>query len=571
MSAFGGPAPPSPRVRLTFGPFVLDPLRGELRRDGNAVPLRPKAFDLLRALASRPGEVVGKDELLATVWPGVVVGEDSLAQCVHELRAALGADGAAFVRTVPRRGYRFDGEVRSEPAALPPAPLPPTAPAPMPAAAAGTRSPSLAVAAALLATVLALAVLAWQRAPRMTIPAVPAKSVVVLPLEIEAPGDTPAWFADALTADLTAALAQMPGLLVISRDTAAPWKGKLADPREVAHALGVRYVVHGRVRRSGEQVRLALTLDDGTTGAQEWSDRFELERARLAASVDDVVQQIARRLHVQLYRSIGAGAAALSPEQVGADDLAMEGWSVYFRGYTPENFRAALALFEQAVARDARSVTGWGGVAIVNGLGAGIGWLPDRDAALARLEFASARLQELDANHLFTLLARANVASLRGDYEAHLLITTMITERFPNHAPSHASVGLALLNLGRFEQCVEPLQHAIRLSPGDPMLGLWNWRIGACHFMRGQYDEAARFALIAEQVNPRLPLAPLLRAASLARAGRSDEARRIVEQFRRQSPDYRAADVAKVMRSEQPAYAAGRARMIDSLRELGLP
>jgi tetratricopeptide (TPR) repeat protein len=100
---------PPLRQRLGFGPFTLDLGRAELLRDGQALPLRPKAFDLLTALAQRPGQVVSKDELVAAVWPGVVVTDDSLTQCVYELRSALGDAGPALL---------FNSWVADRPAAL---------------------------------------------------------------------------------------------------------------------------------------------------------------------------------------------------------------------------------------------------------------------------------------------------------------------------------------------------------------------------------------------------------------------------------------------------------------------
>jgi DNA-binding winged helix-turn-helix (wHTH) protein len=112
-----GATPPASALRV-FGPFTLDVVRCELLQDGRAVALRPKAFDLLTFLTSRPGELLTKDQLIAAVWPGVVVTDDSLTQCVHELRGALGATGA-LLKTVPRRGYRFDALVESGPLAAP--------------------------------------------------------------------------------------------------------------------------------------------------------------------------------------------------------------------------------------------------------------------------------------------------------------------------------------------------------------------------------------------------------------------------------------------------------------------
>lgn len=576
-----GEVPVAPeRSRLAFGPFTLDLARGELLRDGQAIALRRKTFDLLVFLASRPREMLAKDRLMAAVWPGVVVTDESLAQCVYELRTALGDAGATLIHTAPRRGYRFDADVQPVAAEQVRSPDAPDAPdGPTPAAAAGPQAvrairPAryLAIVAGLLilVAVIGLATMVWMRAGQRAPAAVPPLSIVLLPLESEA-ADGNSWFADALTAELTAELGRIASVFVISRDTAATYKGKPADPREVSRALGVRYVVRGTVRRSGEQVRLALAMVEGESGAQLWAQSFDIERSRLHTWIDDIVQQVARRLNVQMYRSGGARAAALDPEQVQADDLAMQGWGLYFRGASRESVRSALPLFEQAVSKDPGSLLGWGGVAVMSGMGASTGWLPDREAAVRRLQFASQRLQELDAEHLYALLARAHVANIKRDYEAYALVARMMIERYPNHAPSYQTLASALANLGQFDECVTLTHRAIRISPRDPNLGVFNWQVGTCLFLRGDYELAAAHARIAAELSPSLPLPPLLLAASLARDGRAAEARAIIAGYQRQHPGYRAADVAKIMRSENPAYAAGRGKLIDSLRELGMP
>jgi DNA-binding winged helix-turn-helix (wHTH) protein/tetratricopeptide (TPR) repeat protein len=517
--AAGALPDPSADRRLRFGPFALDIARRELRRSGQVVPLRPKGFDLLAFLASRPLEVLAKDQLIAVIWPGIVVTDDSLTQCVHELRTALGDSGATLLRTVPRHGYRFDADVQPD----------------RPAAA----------------------------------PTVPPLSLVLLPLELEDDAETGAWFADVLTADLTAELGRIPSVFMISRGTAFTYKGKAADPRDVSRELGVRYVVRGSVRGSGEQVRLAMAMDDGESGAQLWAQSFDIERSRLGASLDDIVQQVARGLNVQMYRSGGTRAAALSPRQVQADDLAMQGWGAYFHGVSRENLQAALSLFEQAVAKDPDSILGWGGVAAINGIGASIGWLPDHDAVAGRVEFASARLDELDSEHLFALVAKEHVTNLREDYEACAMVAKMAIERY-HHAPSYSMVAIASMYLGRLDECVELMQRAIQLSPRDPLLGCWHQEIGMCRFLRGEYPEAAAMARLAGQLRPGLPQPPLLLAAALARDGQTDEGRRIVAAYLQRHPDFRAANVAKFMPSKHPMCADGRARLIDSLRELGM-
>lgn len=560
---------------MRFGPFVLDRQRAELMRGGIAVPLRPKAFTLLSLFAARPSRVLSKEELLDAAWPGVVVTEDSLTQCVHELRTALGDAGPVMLRTVPRRGYRLDAEVIPDPAPSAPdlsaASVPPGSAAPR---ASGWRERLLgwfgaALTLALMAGLAVFAVLRPPAQPPLGVSARPPLSIIVLPL-VNARGESD-WFSDALSNDLTFELGQVPGAFVISRDTAFTYKGKVVDPRAAARDLGVRYVVQGSVQRESERVRLRLSMVDGETGALQWSQEFDSDRAGLPASLADTAQQVARSLSVQMYRSTGARAAALSPDQVQADDLAMQGWAVWFRGFTPENLREAGRLFDAAVRRDPGSIRGWGGVAVVNGTGAAINWVPDKAAAMTRLQQASDRLQVLDADDFLTYLARSNIANLNGDNEGRLLIGTAMIERFPSHPQSHFTRAQALANLGRFDECVEPAKRAVRLGPRDYFAGIWNWQIGTCQFMRGDYRQAAQFARAAQQTGPRLPLPPLLLAASLARDGDTNQARRVVADYRARFPDYKTSEIELIMRSRHPAYVEGRTRMIETLRELGMP
>lgn len=545
-------------ARLRFAVFTLDLARAELLRDGQPVPLRPKAFALLALFARNPGRLLVKAELLETVWPGVVVTDDSLTQCIHDVRSALGDDGPQIVRTVARRGYRFDAEVRADPTVQAPAP------------ASGRGRNAAIVGAALVAALIAGLGFFVLLPPAPKPHEAPALSIVVLPLSTE--GEADEWLSDGLSRDLTTELGQISGAFVISRDTAHTYKGKPVDPRQVARELGVRYVVGGAVRRDGDRVRLTLSMVDGGTGAQHWAQQFDVERPRLAVALDDIGKQVARSLSVQILRASGERASGLAPEQVLADDLAMQGWSVYFRGVSRENLAEANRLFEAAVDRDPNCIRGWGGVAVMNGLLAGNLWAPDHAAALARLDEAARQLHELDAHDAYTYYARHFVALLKSDYESVLAISTTMTERFPSHPQPHFGRALALMNLGRFEECVEPTQRAIRLSPRDPGLALWKRQIGMCYFMRGEYREAAEYAREAQQLGPHVRTAPLLLAAALARSGRGDEARAVATELTKRNPDARASDVERLLRvNRNERYLEGRKRWIDTLRELGMP
>jgi Flp pilus assembly protein TadD len=181
------------------------------------------------------------------------------------------------------------------------------------------------------------------------------------------------------------------------------------------------------------------------------------------------------------------------------------------------------------------------------------------------------RLQGLDETDPSTFLGRVGAAAIRGDYEGQLVAATALVQRFPNNPHGHFYRGQALTNLGRFEACVDPAQQAIRLGPRDPGVGTWNLQIAICHFMRGEYRQAAVHARSAVQSNPNPPVRTLVLAAALARDGSDREARRIIMAFRERYPTYQAQDIAVALGSKAAPFVEGRNRMVATLRELGLP
>lgn len=396
------------------------------------------------------------------------------------------------------------------------------------------------------------------------------QSLVILPLTDESESHDGEWFAEMLTSDLTAEIGRLPSTLVISRDTARTYKGKSVDPREVAKELAVRYVIRGSTRRNGDRVHLDLEMADGDTGLQVWSRRLDIDRARLAGGLGDLALQLARALNVQTYRSSGKRVAALKPNEVKADDLAMQGWASFLRGMTPQNIQEAARLCEQAVQRDTKSARGWGCVGATNSTGAALGWMPDREAAMRRLKEAAEQLRQIDENGFFTLMARINLAFRTGDYQTSLTLANAQIERFPSHAPSYAFRGLAMIGLGRFDECLEPLRQALRIGPQDTLAGNWTWRIALCHFMRADYARAEEAARMAWERSPSLPLPPLTLAAALHRQGKVDEARKIVADYLSSNTEFRIANLQRVLIGTEPRFVEGRERLIDSLRKLGM-
>jgi TolB-like protein len=393
----------------------------------------------------------------------------------------------------------------------------------------------------------------------------------VLPLESRGLSQDEAWFADAVTVDLTRTLGRWPNVLVIDHGSARKYKGKRVDPREAARDLGVRYVIHGAVGRAGERVYLDVTLVDSDSGAHRWSQRLDVERSRLANSIQDLNGGIARALTIEVGRSVGEHAAKMQPHEVAADDLAMRGFAVFMRGVSKENFTEARHIFEEAVSKDPDSVRALAGVSLTNSFIAIMHWTPDREAAERQSEEPLARLVSLDPGGDLTLMSRASVANMRNDWDGLLLVAGELIERYPSNPTSHHHRCSALLRLGRFESAIPSCERAIRISPLDSRTPIWKGLIGMNHFMLGRYATAVDYARQTVAANPNIAGYWPLLAAALALDGRRDEGSQVVKELRARHPDFETARIPALWSGKHPDFIRGRDLLAVTVRELGLP
>ena len=213
-----------------FEDFVLDTERRELRRGAALLSMEPQVFDLLEFLVRNRDRLVSKDDLLASVWGGRIVSESTVASRINSARRVIGDDGEQqrLVRTIIGKGIRFVGEVREQ------------------------HEP-------------------FQSVPT---PIAPRLSIVVLPFTNLSDDREQQYFADGITEDLTIDLSRIENMFVISRNTAFTYRNRPIDTKQIGRELGVRYVLEGSVRRSGNQVRVSAQLIDAATDAYLWTERW---------------------------------------------------------------------------------------------------------------------------------------------------------------------------------------------------------------------------------------------------------------------------------------------------------
>ncbi len=546
--------------RLVWPGFVLDLARGELLdAAGRPTELRAQALKVLLLLGEQAGQVVGKNELMRRVWPDVVVTEDSLVQAVGDIRRVLGDAKHERVRTVPRRGYLLAVDPPRVGAAAPSVQAP--------------AAPRLRIASWIGVTCLLLAVFTagWMAARTGgAAPAMP-RSLAILPFESD--GGAEDWFAAGITSDLTALLGSWADTTVIGRGSTAAYKGKDVDPRVVGRELGVAHVITGRARRDGDQVRLAVSLVETASGRTVWSELRDVPRAEVGALIGDVAGGIARTMVVEWGDAVATAGArrGLQPQQVRADDLAMQGMAELLRGVSRENWERSRQLFEQAVALDPGSRRGLAGVTMSNVNLVLWQWSDDPPRAVARAGQALAQLDLIAPDLLMTRLAHASMAYTRHDWAGLAAIGDQLVRHHPNEPTAYHHRCGALLRLARFEEAIAACERAIRISPRDSRVTVWQGLMGFNQFQLGRFAEAEQTLRASTTSNPRVPFYFAVLAAALAEQGRRDEGKRVMQEAMARHPDYRRSAISGYWVGTEARFLAGRDRVIARAGELGLP
>lgn len=239
-----------------FAGHTLDVNQGRLRNGAGDVLLRPKSLALLTYFLEHPGRIIDKNELIDVVWPNVAVSDDSLSQCLKDIRSVLGPSAEGLIRTVPRRGYILDenrlrivAEIRK--------------PQPSPPAAASTKP-----------------------------------SIAVMPFETENAGHE--WFSNGIAEDIITALTKSRRLYVVSKNYSFAFKGGAMRGDEIARELGVRYLLEGGVRLQDQQVRVSTRLVEAGTGELLWGERFDQRLENVFAIQDEIAEAVVRHLELEL-------------------------------------------------------------------------------------------------------------------------------------------------------------------------------------------------------------------------------------------------------------------------------
>jgi adenylate cyclase len=400
----------------------------------------------------------------------------------------------------------------------------------------------------------------------------PRLSIVVLPFANMSGDPEQGYFADGLTEDLTTDLSRIADMLVISRNSAFTYKDKSVNAKQIGRELGVRYVLEGSVRRSGNRVRVNAQLIDAETDVHVWAERFDGDTGDLFAVQDEITSRIAVTLDLEL---VGAEAARAT-EHPDALDYILRGRAARLKPPSRENRAEAIGWFERALALDPQSVEAQSRLA--TSLAARVLDNMTDTAAADILRAERLAGQALAASPRDPLAHFAEGQVLRAQGRPEEAIPEYETALASDHNWVNAYNALAYCKLytGSIDGVIPLVERAIHLSPREPEIGNCSFRIGQVHMVQSRTDEAIVWFEKARSANPRHPQYHAYLASAYALKGASERAADELVEAQTLSGDDRYSSIARLRSAAvylgvPEALALFENTFFAGLRKAGMP
>jgi adenylate cyclase len=363
-------------------------------------------------------------------------------------------------------------------------------------------------------------------------------AVAVLPFDSMGGDSEQGYFADGLTEDLITALSLWRWFPVVARNSTLVYKSCPTRIQQIAAELGVRYLVEGAVRKSGERVRVSVQLIDAKTGHHLWAEKYDRNLTDVFAVLDEITQQIAAAIVPELETAERRRASAKPPRNLDA-------WDCWQRGMACKNeltrdaFFRAKEMFERAITLDPTFAQPHTWLAWLHQDDYDELFISPREEALANWLSEAQRAIALDRNDAWAHVALGLGLRCAGRLDEAIAALQEAIEINPSHSFAYATLGGALGAAGLVEQGISMTEKGIRLNPRDPMLSFIMLQILASqHLKAHQYEEAIVWARKSIQQRPDNPIPYATLASSLGHLGRIDEGRSALEACERARSGY---------------------------------
>ncbi|MEP0144940.1 MAG: winged helix-turn-helix domain-containing protein [Sulfitobacter pontiacus] len=529
---------------------------------GNVVHLRSQSSEVLAYLAGRLGETISKDAIFENVWDKKFVTDDSLTQCIADIRRALNDTDHKIVQTRPKKGYRLNGSARSSV----------TADAPKAEVAQErTKMGSLVIALVVLAFI-GIGVF-WATAnrgedgivlaERLNLP--PQPSIAVMAFEDQSVGEEAGYLSDAIAEGIIADLSRFPELFVIARNSSFSFRGSPTKVSEISESLGVRYLLEGSQQKSGDRLRVRIQLVDAVEGDNLWSQVYNSDLGDVFAVQDDIVRKVVSTVAQKVINSEGQEAIQSDETKLTALLLNLKARQHLF-DFTPEGNEKARQANLAAVEADPTQPFGYVGLTFVHINKYRWGWT-DREpvAELNAARDYARKAVELAPDYYDSHSAMAYLHIQEGQMDKAVARYQQALELNPNDTNAMASLAEALTYGGQPEEAEDLMLRVIRL---DPLHQDWiKWNLAWVQWHTRNCDDALNTMNAMSDIPP---MAYRVLAIIQVCRGAEKEANAAVEQLLAFDPEYSLDDV---LHNYEGKYSnkTDIERVLSDLRQAGLP
>ena len=399
-----------------------------------------------------------------------------------------------------------------------------------------------------------------------TRPALPEKaSIAVLPFQNMSGDPEQEYFADGISEDIITALSKLSQLFVIARNSSFTFKGKNVDVRDVSKNLGVRFVLEGSVRKSGDRVRITSQLIDATTGGHVWAERFDRDLTDIFAVQDDVTQRIVAALALNLGESDRQQLLTEHTDNLEAYDLFLRGRELWWV-LTKENNREARELLQRAIRLDPSFAPAYAVLGAAHVMDYVNGWSASPSQSLEDGREAAKQAVALDDQYPRAHWTLAGVNLWSRQHDVAIREAERAISLDPNFADGHNFLGLILHYAGRSEEALLYFDRSMALNPLFP--DQWLHFQAQAAYQLGRYETAV--AILKRRIirKPDTDASRVLLAASYGQLGLIDEARSTWREVFRGNPNYLLEHRRRVLPYKNPDDFE---RVVEGLRKAGLP
>ena len=550
--------------------WKVSPAEGVLSHGYKTVRLEPKVMEVLVYLASRPGEVVSREELERDVWRGALVGYDAVTATVIKLRKALqdNAKQPRIIATIPKKGYQLIAPVESvkdDKATLATetsATTTQTTDASSPSALNTSSSVlwRMGVLGIVLVVVMAIAWM-WLVPPVDT----SLPSIVVLPIENLDANDEYDVFVDGITEDIITDLSRMSNLMVFASNTTFKYKDQKITPQALRNELNVDFVLAGSARRNGNNIRINVQLINTESGLNVWAQRYDRKLQEVFAVQDEITTSLIEALAIKLSSQEKQHLAQRATNNLDAYEYFLEGQRLS-REQTQQTNAQAREAYKRAIEVDPAYGRAYGALAYTLALDYRHGWT---DTPVENLERALGLAEQgvvLDSSIPQTYWSLGYVYLRRNEYEKAQKAALDSIRIAPNYADGYGLLALINNGLGQPNKALEYTTRGMQLNPYYTWDYLFN--VGYAHYMLGNYTQAIESLEKAQARNENAIPIKLILAASYAHIDRLDDAKWMVDEIRMLNEATTISHTANTITLSRPKL---KTMLLNDLRKAGLP